>query len=423
MPYYLLGGDDSGGGEHTARYDLGTNNVVGTVVTPAPGGLVSGLSVSLYTSTDGVTYALQGTGTTDATGNYSIAAGTVTGATYFRVSVAYTGTGDTYTAYVPAYTPAVLNGSSGLRWTSSLIPTADLAVGTATITAGSVSGWSLTGVGGHFDPGQWQIITLAGGNTTPARGMVQALADGTLDPTTITFTGTGPDGIALSLGTGYGGSSAAMAVSHRASRLITVVRFKPSASPAIANADYLMSNYLALQFLTAGGLKYRQDYQTNGTLVRINTTTILSTSLMQTAAFNVDAVANTCQAYLDGANNLSGTPTITPANAPDLRAMTNFTLGANSNTTPGNFPEGQIEFIWIGGAYDAIDTISGTGTTPDFSSPSVQDRLLPQNINLTNGTGLTGRQPWIFMTGADLKANINRGRSGNASTIIGSGFL
>jgi hypothetical protein len=424
----ILGG--GGGSADTqvgfCKFNQLTNNVDVQILSGALGGAISGLAVTVYKGTNGTTYPTTvGSGTTDATGKVSIAAGAQSTTAFFKADVTFAGLSSYLTAFLPAYSPATTTGASALRWTAGLRPTADKPAGTIQFTGGAaVAAPTITNVGAHMSPGTWQILTVSSSGTNGYRAEMQVKADGTLDTTTYRDTGVAnADGTTLSKGAGVANSTLTLIISERTEYALCIFRTKPQSSPANGNGVFLGSANAQSQFLTAGGVKWRQDFGANGQLARIAMNSAINSSLTQTTTFAVDlkatgALKTACT--LDGADNKATTGTTVGTAAIDLLALAGYTFGASNAGTPALYWAGQIEFFWLGVGLDALDKIANTGTYPDFGNSTVYSRLLAGNIG-ANGEGVTGNVPWLYMTGSSLKTGTpNLGRGPQPTTTFGA---
>jgi hypothetical protein len=330
--------------------------------------------------------------------------------------------------YAPSFGIASFTGSQSARKTTGgLNPTGDVPTATLNVSGGSVTTVGANTSGANMTPGVWQTITTPTGG---GRGQAQVKTDGTLDWTTATFTGVGHDGIALSTGTGIAGSTTTAIITRKETVFIFAAGLRAGASPV--SGEYLFNgfnNIIQAQMLT--GWKLRTDLATGGLQYRATDTANLSNSTIQDHITAIDlrrAYNGTPpgqQVWLNDVN-VAPTPTNyapvvdnTTAGLIDVSntVMASLTVGANAAGSAG-FLHADLAYIYIAWGLRAIDTV--TGLIPDFSNQTVRNRFLPGNINLTNGSGVTGRQPQIFMTGDGIKTGVNLGAGGNLSTITGT---
>jgi hypothetical protein len=317
-------------------------------------------------------------------------------------------------------TQAARKASGGLN------PSADLATATLTVSGGSVTGVQSSTPGANMQPGIWQTITSTGG----FRGQAQVKTDGTLDWTTLGWTGTGHDGVALSAGTGMAGTTATAIITRKATSFIIACRIRQTTG--FVNGETLLggsSSLLTQTLLT--GVKLRSDLS-NGTLQLRTTGTanLSSVSLqdhilcaeLQRSAWNSSPPGQ--QLYLNNAD-IGTTPTnygpVVDGTSAGLIDTSNIvipslTLGAN-NAGTASFAHVDLEWFYLAFGLNALD--AATGQVPDFSQQTVRDRFLAANVGAT-GSGVTGRQPQVFMIGSEIPAGTNRGTAGNLSTIVGT---
>lgn len=414
-----------------------TTKVLTVVVRDQFGALVgNGIAVDVYVDGGGSPYA---SGTT--AGGAGVATITLTGldtavghsiVPKATLSVVYTGTG---LAYAPAFGIASFTGTQAVRKTSGgLNPTADNATATLTVSGGVITGVGANTAGANYEPGTWQTVTAGGAPTVAFRGQVQALSTGALDWTTLSFTGTGHDGVALNAGTGYSGSSATGIITRKCSSFIIACRIRTNGTPV--SGEFLFNssnNYLQSQLLT--GFKLRTDLS-NGTIQYrgLDTGNLSATDLQDhIVAIDLKQAYNAGtnpgqQVYLNNANvgpTHSSTTTYNPvvdgttAGLVDVSTtlMTAMTIGAALAGSSG-FAHVDIEYVYMAWGLPARDSV--TNQLPAFGTQLVRDRFLPGNINMTNGTGVTNRAPQIFFTGDSLKTGTNLGTGGDFGTIVGT---
>jgi hypothetical protein len=434
MPIRFVGGVGGASGSVVAGQFNATTKILPVTVTDNTGApAADGTSVSVAVTVKNTGLAASGspfTGTTTG-GVASITLtgiDTTVGHTFSpSSSVTSTITGGAYD-YAPSLGLASFTGSQSVRKTSGgFNPTGDTPTATLTVSGGSVTGVGANTVGANMTPGVWQTITTPTGG---GRGQVQVKSDGTLDWATATFSGPGHDGVALSAGTGIAGSSTTAIITRKETVFLFAFGIRAGASPV--SGEYLFNgfnNIIQSQVLT--GWKLRTDLATGGLQYRATDTANLSQATVQDhiSAIDMRRAYNGSppgqQVWLNDVN-VAPTPTNyapvvdnTAAGLIDVSntVMASLTIGANAAGS-ANFLHADLSYVYIAWGLRAIDTV--TGQIPDFSSQTVRNRFLPGNVNLTNGSGVTGRQPQIFMTGDGIKTGTNLGVGGNLSTVTGT---
>jgi hypothetical protein len=426
------GGGANAGSATITNFDNSTKVVTVSVRDQTGAPAANGTPVDVYVDGGGSPYA---SGT--VAGGVGVATITLTGLSSTvghaivpkaTLSVVYTGSG---LSYVPVFGTASFTGTQAIKKTTGgLNPTGDVATATLTVASGVVTGVSASTAGANYDPLSWQTVTASGGNTTAFRGQVQAKTDGTLDWTTLSFTGTGHDGIALNAGAGYSGSTSAATITRKSSVFLLATRIR--SATGWVNGEYLFSASSSFfQSVISTSIK-PSTYWGSGPQYRAAPTNGLPTTesqdLIQTVDLRRAAATGTPpghQIWLNNANNVSTPNNYVPlvdGTATGWADMSNtncpnFTIGAHPGLA-GNFMHADVDYIYIAWGMRALDSV--TGQVLDLSSQTVRDRFLPGNINLADGTGATGRGPQIFFTGDSLKTGTNLGVGGNFGSITGT---
>jgi hypothetical protein len=409
----------------TCSFNTTTRVLSGTVT--FPGNSVSGLTVNAYIDGSG---SSAGSATTASDGTWSIDLSGVSGISSvghsFSAVVTYNASTSAGAVSTVTVGTAVYTGDDLLKRTLGMNGAAE-ATGSLTRTGTSVSGISLTSGGTGYEPGSWQVVTTGTGGGSGFRGSIQANASGVLDPGTFTVTGTDEYGVARSGGTNYTSDPASIIVTRYCTKFLLGFQFQQGST---VNGDYLFqagASAIAMQLLT--GFYPRVDLNNavagSGLRMRGAGTPLTAGAfnrIMVAIDTTLDANAGGLRMYLDdtnisdysGANGYVYNKAVSgSANGRvDIRNQSVLAIGLGNAATASTGLHGALKLSFVAAGYPAIDGIAGTATVPDLTVQAVRDRFTENTINISNGSGWTGRQPQVFLRGEDMATGNNLGFGG-----------